>query len=62
MTDFNQEVEAMFRKAFQEGAHEALKALQTHSYEEVRRWIDVDLAAWRWTTDTGRKVLPPLLP
>jgi hypothetical protein len=64
--DLDKEIEAedaevAFRRGYQQGAYDAIRALNEKTpIATVRNWIDVKLAAWRCTDRVhDRGVRPP---
>lgn len=56
----SEDAEAAFRRGYQQGAYDAIRAIETTPIAKIRNWIDVRLAAWRYTDRVhDRGVRPP---
>jgi hypothetical protein len=58
--DSHDDPEACFRRGYQQGAYDAVSAIQTTPIEKVLEWVNVTLTRWRYQDsphDRGRR--PP---
>jgi hypothetical protein len=42
-----EDAEVAYRRGFQEGAYEAIRALETNPIAKVKNWVDITLSNWR---------------
>lgn len=54
--------EASFRRGYQQGAYDALQAAPSMTDKELREWVDVTLAEWRYVNQVGNRDLRPPRP
>lgn len=54
--------EASFRRGYQQGAYDALQAAQSMTDQQLREWIDVTLAEWRYVNQVDNRELRPPRP
>jgi hypothetical protein len=58
--DEENDPEASYRRGYQQGAFDALRAAQSMTGDQLREWADVTLAAWRYRDRIkDRRVSPP---
>lgn len=54
--------EASYRRGYQQGAFDAMRAIETTPVAKVREWVDVTLARWRYLQrPQDRTCSPPRL-
>jgi hypothetical protein len=52
--------EASYRRGYQQGAFDALQAIQSMTPERLKEWAEVELAKWRYAEQVdNRRLAPP---
>jgi hypothetical protein len=51
--------EASYRRGYQQGAFDAVRAIETRPVAKVREWVDVTLARWRYLQRPHDRMCPP---
>lgn len=54
--------EASYRRGYQQGAYAALEAVKATTIDEMKDWIEVKLARWRYLDHPGDRWKRPPLP
>jgi hypothetical protein len=60
--DSQEDPETCFRRGYQQGAYDALKAIETTPIDKVRDWVNVALVKWRLQDRTHDRGLRPPRP
>lgn len=60
--DSQNDPEASYRRGYQQAAYDTLQAAQSMTPEQIREWVDVTLANWRYADQVDNRRLSPPRP